>query len=257
MSNAQAREGADHDLDGSLDIISIWYTIQGEGPFAGSPAVFVRLAGCNLQCPGCDTNYTKGRRRMSPEEIVEAIKAADKSAENRNHDHGLSPPLVVLTGGEPLRQNIAPLVDLLLQSDPRWDLPGTPPAQFEVQIETNGTYPLPLSIQEKIDAWQADLTIVCSPKTKVNKDLIPYIDAFKYILKAGEVNSINGLPIKSLDCNSPVAYPPPGWVGEIYLQPYDEGDPIKNRENLDACVASCMQFGYILCLQLHKIIGMD
>ena len=46
-----------------LAINSIFYTIQGEGPFAGSPAVFVRLAGCNLQCPMCDTEYTS-RQQM-------------------------------------------------------------------------------------------------------------------------------------------------------------------------------------------------
>jgi len=48
--------------DGSiLDFHSMFFTIQGEGPFAGHRSIFVRLAGCNLQCPGCDTEYTQGR----------------------------------------------------------------------------------------------------------------------------------------------------------------------------------------------------
>src|SRR3954467_9071958 len=45
----------------SLSIHSIFYTLQGEGPYSGCPAVFMRLAGCNLQCPGCDTDYTSGQ----------------------------------------------------------------------------------------------------------------------------------------------------------------------------------------------------
>ena len=52
----------------SLQVNSIFYTIQGEGPFAGRPAIFIRLAGCNLQCPGCDTEYTK-RQTMTVDEI--------------------------------------------------------------------------------------------------------------------------------------------------------------------------------------------
>jgi len=59
--NNQRREKMDSDPGGWLEIVSVWDTIQGEGPFAGSPAVFVRLAGCNLQCPFCFGTAIKGR----------------------------------------------------------------------------------------------------------------------------------------------------------------------------------------------------
>ena len=49
----------------NLDITEIFFTIQGEGPFSGHRAVFIRLAGCNLQCPACDTiNSIPSRLRI-------------------------------------------------------------------------------------------------------------------------------------------------------------------------------------------------
>ena len=107
-----------HLTDFTVEVHSIFDTIQGEGPFAGSPAVFIRLTGCNLQCQFCDTEYTSVREAITPVEALNRVKAA----------HGDSPRgLVVLTGGEPFRQNISPLCAALLH------------AGYHVQIETNGT----------------------------------------------------------------------------------------------------------------------
>ena len=53
--NGQPIEKVQRTFDGTLEVHSIFKTIQGEGPFCGTPAVFIRLAGCNLQCPWCDT----------------------------------------------------------------------------------------------------------------------------------------------------------------------------------------------------------
>src|ERR1035437_6012166 len=78
---------------------SIFYTIQGEGPHAGEPAVFVRLTGCNLRCYFCDTDFEKGDA-LSIEAVVAAVMASADPQVCK---------LVVLTGGEPLRQQIIPL----------------------------------------------------------------------------------------------------------------------------------------------------
>ena len=72
LPNSQPIEKRSRDAD-VLEVHSIFYTLQGEGPFCGSPAIFIRLAGCNLQCPGCDTDYTSKREHLSPETIVKRL----------------------------------------------------------------------------------------------------------------------------------------------------------------------------------------
>lgn len=72
-------------------INEIFYSVQGEGFHAGTPAVFIRFSGCNLACFFCDTRHQSGEF-MTADEIVEAIR---KEANGRKF------PLIVLTGGEP------------------------------------------------------------------------------------------------------------------------------------------------------------
>jgi len=71
-----------------LDIVSIFPTIQGEGPYTGQRAVFVRLAGCNLMCPGCDTDYTTGRKHFDATQVVTKVMEEIK------------PPCIVVITGE-------------------------------------------------------------------------------------------------------------------------------------------------------------
>lgn len=229
--NIQPLEKLTYRADCSLDVHSIFPTIQGEGPLTGHPAVFVRLAGCNLQCPRCDTVYTGPQvRRMTPEAIVREVDT--KCPE---------PRLVVITGGEPFRQNIGLLTQLLADSD------------YQIQVETNGTLPIPPGMVD--GTW-----VVVSPKTgRVQQSVSDVAVAWKYVLSWDSVHS-DGLPNKALDNNaSPrLARPPAGFpVGAVYLQPADLQDEIANTKNLQACIESCMQHGYTLQLQLHKIIGME
>lgn len=216
-----------------LDVHSIFPTLQGEGPFVGHQAVFVRLAGCNLQCPLCDTEYTLGRSRFSIPGIYDAIL-----------DHVTSPefrPLIVITGGEPFRQaNLGALCKFLLDKG------------YRVQIETNGTLYQPMPWHHK------DLTIVCSPKAgKVNSALSDRIAYYKYVVTAGDV-AMDGLPNKALEHSAGprgVARPPAGFDrSRIYVQPVDTRDEAENKASLDAAMASCRQHGYSLCLQTHKLL---
>lgn len=107
----------------------IFYSLQGEGYFTGTPAVFLRLSGCNLDCPFCDTDHTASEL-LGLAEIVERLTAYPS-----RH--------LVITGGEPSLQADDLLADVLHE------------AGFYIQIETNGTHPLP----EAID-W-----VTCSPKS--------------------------------------------------------------------------------------------
>lgn len=223
----------------TLQVHSIFHTIQGEGPFTGTPAVFVRLAGCNLQCPGCDTDYTSTRTEMTAASITEQVLDMAGTAK-----------LVVITGGEPFRQNLYELIQKLCSR------------HFTVQVETNGT----MEPTEDILWWRTPMAgsrsgacfIVCSPKTgSVHPVVYEKACAFKYVGRAGELEPSDGLPIRALDHSAKPRLARPRLGAKVYLQPMDEQDEKLNQENLAACVQSCLVHGYTLCLQTHKLLGLE
>lgn len=225
--NKQPREKVWYDPLGVLQVHSIWETIQGEGPYVGCPAVFVRLAGCNLECPLCDTDYTSVREKLSPPAVVERIIAVRSR-----------PGLVVITGGEPLRQNIGPLIRMLNRG------------KHHVQIETNGTYAPP-------EQPYGTFMIICSPKSPgIHQGLTQFISSYKYIVEAGHVDASDGLPTSVFGQALRPARPHIGFRGTVYVQPVDAQDPEVNQANLDAALQSCMKYDYCLCLQMHKILGL-
>lgn len=226
--NIQPAEKRRYGNGDTLEVHSIFHTIQGEGPFVGRPSVFVRLAGCNLACPRCDTDYTSTREARTPSAIVQDIW--DCRMPNTK--------LVVITGGEPFRQNLVPFVNLLLFSG------------FEVQIETNGTLYQELPYER--------ITVVCSPKTgSINHLLAAKLSALKYVISS-ELLEEDGYPRLALD--NPVhrlARPPKNFQGKIYLQPYDSGEEVENVVHRAAAVAACFTTGHTLCLQTHKLLGLE
>jgi len=100
-----------------LHLIEIYKSIQGESSFAGLPCIFVRLAGCNLRCAWCDSEYTfTGGYKLSEDQVVAEIEK-------------LAPvKLIEFTGGEPMLQEreLIPLMNRLLASG------------YELMIETSG-----------------------------------------------------------------------------------------------------------------------
>lgn len=224
----------------TLRVISIFKTIQGEGPLAGMPAIFIRLAGCNLRCFFCDTEFTEGAREQGIEYILEQVQLLANK--------GIS--LVVLTGGEPLAQPVLPLIELLALNF------------FHVQIETAGT------------VWQGGLsepvirgevTIVCSPKTpSVHPQVARFCENWKYIIREGEQSPVDGLPIYSTqerDRESRLFRPSRDYTHTIWVQPCDEHEEDRTgpkiRANISACVETCQRFGYRLSFQVHKVIGVE
>lgn len=117
----------------------IFASLQGEGFHVGTPSVFVRLSGCNLRCPFCDTDHS-GQTMMTAAEIVTAVTTH-------------APRHVVLTGGEPGLYAIEELVDRLHA------------AGRYIAIETNGTRPLPSTID-----W-----VTLSPKDAFLPEATPVI----------------------------------------------------------------------------------
>lgn len=158
----------------SYRINEIFYSLQGEGYFTGTPAVFLRFSGCNLKCGFCDTRHEKFTL-MSPADIIGNVSKFPS-----RH--------IVVTGGEPSLQLDSLLINMLHEEG------------FFIQIETNGTKRLP----EGID-W-----VTCSPKSdaKGNCDVkLRHIDELKVVYEGQDVESIaNSLPAMHYflqPCNSP------------------------------------------------------
>ena len=135
-----------------MRINEIFYSIQGEGVFTGTPAVFVRLAGCNLKCEFCDTNHQPYTDMSEEDIVIEVNKFPTKH--------------VIVTGGEPSLQLTDTLVDRLHHSG------------HMVHVETNGTNRLP----DNVD-W-----ITCSPKTD-RCELTP-VNELKVVYQGQDVESI-------------------------------------------------------------------
>lgn len=225
-----------------LMIKSIFYTIQGEGPWAGLPAVFVRLAGCNLRCFFCDTDFDgPDVRSMWPEEIISEITEKWPFA---NYS-----PRVVLTGGEPMIQDAARLVDRLLRGH-----------FASVQIETAGTVMISEEFWSHLfEHYPERLVLVCSPKTpKVHRLIQRYCKHFKYIIRYDEVAVDDGLPMQSTQmAGTPqIIYRPTSPDATIWVQPCDDGDE-RNERHWDETARVALTFNYRVSMQLHKLLELD
>lgn len=122
-------------------INEIFYSLQGEGRWAGRPAVFVRFSGCNLKCPFCDTDFSE-YREMVVEEILSEIALLSERCR-----------FVVLTGGEPTLQLDETLIESLHSRG------------YFIAVETNGTHHCP---------WNVDW-ITFSPKDAYVNNAQPVI----------------------------------------------------------------------------------
>lgn len=119
-----------------MRVNEIFYSLQGEGYNSGRPAVFVRLSGCNLKCPFCDTDFTD-YKDMDVSDIVDKIQ-----------EIGGECRFVVITGGEPTLFDCSPLISSL-------HIQG-----YTVAMESNGTRKAPESVD-----W-----LVISPKVQFVKN---------------------------------------------------------------------------------------
>lgn len=99
-------------------VVETFHSVQGEGYWTGVSAFFIRLAGCDVHCPWCDTKHSwdalKHPQKSTTDLVVEAIAA--------------KPVIVVITGGEPLLHDLLPLTTALKQ------------ANMQVHLETSGAH---------------------------------------------------------------------------------------------------------------------
>jgi organic radical activating enzyme len=182
----------------SLFVTSMFFTLQGEGPYAGQPALFIRLAKCNLDCSFCDTFFDDGDWMTFSEievKMDETIKAywKDKGQEvptwavNQPDRYAPEYPgiVLVMTGGEPLLQeNISAFMKQELLN-------------FKaVQVESNG-----IPVTDVPDG----VTLVCSPKCMEkngvavkyfapSKTILDRADCLKFVMDAKDTSPYNNVP---------------------------------------------------------------
>lgn len=230
-----------------LAITSIFYTIQGEGPLSGSPALFIRLAGCNLACTFCDTEFEQGiDKPRNTAEVVASITQRFQPLKRR---------LVVITGGEPLRQDISLLCERLLATGTEM-----------IQIETAGTLWQP-GIEPYIASGK--IMLVCSPKTPgVRSEVLANCFHWKYIIEAGRVSVEDGLPYFGTQPGNLAKHQrlfrPFGRLGyklnhtdTIWVSPCDAYDDSKNKDNRELVTMIALHHGYRVSLQTHKLLGVE
>jgi len=139
-------------------VCEIFTSIQGEGLVIGQLSNFVRLAGCNLRCVYCDTKYSWNEYDVVTEQ--EIVGSLDKRV-----------PLVTITGGEPLLQDIEPLIDALRE-------------MYYIVVETNGTI-FPKFKLRKVDVWAVSPKLSNSGKQSELNFPVERANYFKFVVKDG------------------------------------------------------------------------
>lgn len=170
------------DAGEKLFVTSIFYTMQGEGPYRGMPALFVRLAKCNLGCSWCDAFFEDGDW-MAPDEVLDHGKKVIKDYyEGDVPDWVEEGKLVfVVTGGEPSLQDIYELLDKASNT-----------YQY-TQIESNGvlapnvpdstTVVISPKCNEKVDISQGFKRYIPTKYMEPNKETLARADCLKFIVE--------------------------------------------------------------------------
>lgn len=183
-----------------MKVAEIFLSLQGEGVLMGTPTVFVRFVGCNLDCAWCDTSYAKsGGVEMTVNEILDKI------------EH-FNTPFVSLTGGEPLLQeDINTLITSLLEES------------YHITLETNGSLALnELPVSEEI-MISMDMKCPSSGMTRSemydNLSFLSPQDQLKFVI-ADRVDYLFAKKVlRENDVNCPVVMTP---VGGLDLKPLAE-----------------------------------
>lgn len=136
----------------SLPLVETFHSIQGEGYWTGTNAFFIRLAGCDVACPWCDTKHSWNAKRHPQRDLATLLAEVQTTA----------PKIVVITGGEPLMHNLSALTHRLRT------------AGFLVHLETSGSHPLSGTFD-----W-----ITLSPKRfkPPRPDIYPHVSELKVVI---------------------------------------------------------------------------
>lgn len=219
-------------------INEVFESIQGEGAYTGLPSIFVRLQGCPVGCPWCDTKHTwtiDAALSRSAEQVMIEKQESEHWFSGDVMDllalfaeHKYQAKHVVVTGGEPCLYDLRPLSATLIDSG------------YSIQIETSGTY----EIQVHEDAW-----VTVSPKVNMPGGRAVLTSA---MLRANEIKHPVAMQ-KHIDELDQVLL----LLGKqappvIYLQPIS-----LQKRATELAMSTCIARNWRLSLQTHKFIGIE
>lgn len=222
-----------------MRIVETFKSLQGEGSGSGSPAFFIRLAGCNVHCPFCDTKESwdlSSGLELSVKDLMNVLKGSI----TENH-------IIVITGGEPFIQleELRELLETLLSED----------LYDRVVIETSASVQIPDFVMSTIPAVKLNI----SPKKNMAVQPL-YWDYFRVNeFRFAVDNSINGQNIEwvySLLKHYPSIRRRAN--GNLYLSPVIHGD-LSSEENwkwAKEVADYCKNSGeFKFSMQIHKLLG--
>jgi 7-carboxy-7-deazaguanine synthase len=219
-----------------MHLIELYKSVQGESSFAGLPCIFVRLAGCNLRCAWCDSEYTfTGGKPFTEDEIVAQIEA-------------LAPcKLIEFTGGEPMLQakELIPLMNRLLAED------------YTLLIETSGERPLaevPKAVHKIVDVKCPGAGAAANSFRLENLEALTKSDEVKFVITNREDYDFARAFILQHDLS--------GKAGGILLSPAFQKAPSTQRsaDNMTLDPRELVEWMLAdglnarLSLQIHKFI---
>jgi len=213
-----------------LRVVEIFRSIQGEGSQAGTPSVFVRLAGCNMW-DGKDREAGRGEcAAWCDTEFRDGIKLVPTQVADRVDDflRRMAAPHVTITGGEPclqLRSRSGEQLVRSLLSD-----------GATVAVETNGTIPC------RVLEW-AGVHVTVSPKKLKARGSLDHV-----VVRSGQ-----DLKVVVPGWSTGQLLEMKGWDFDNFcFQPKDEGDPL---QHIQRAMTLASTFGGRVSMQLHKMIG--
>lgn len=226
-----------------LLVNEMFETIQGEGSWTGTPAIFIRLQGCPVGCPWCDTKHTWDvlPENIAPSELI-LLKTQEDARYFKTNSEGVFELIssnnyrakhVVITGGEPCMYDLLELTQLAINKG------------FSVQIETSGTY----EISCAKETW-----VTVSPKINMQAGMPVLISA---MLRANEVKHpiamqkhVDELEQLLLDTRTQAKLSNTAFSPLIYIQPISQ-----QVRATELAVSTCIERNWRLSVQLHKYIG--
>jgi organic radical activating enzyme len=240
----------------TIAVTSMFHTIQGEGPYAGYPSVFVRFAGCNFgdkqdHCSWCDTFFALDKATPY---TVDALVSEVAALKKNNKD------ILVITGGEPTLQPL--LFDFIAAASKHFRA---------IQIESNGTqayfFAQVTDLKELVARNGSTLCTVVSPKAsekagrygKLSNTVLANADCLKFVVSADPTSPHHKVPDWACTVNteavvyiSPMAEYKKPYAGEVSsIWDTELIDSERTSKNYAYAAQYSMTSGFLLSLQTH------